>query len=170
MAEGPDLDSVRAELRAHDRDTQRSSSGPSELADGVSVTQLATTGDDRFQLLRRELGVSAFGLNLLRYRPGERSRIHRHERQEEVYVVLEGTLTLDVEGTETHELGPGGVARVGPPVRRQLTNRGATPLAVLAIGGAGEHEGRDGRAFRSWEDREGGSPRDIPFPDDVEHA
>ena len=44
--------------------------------------------------------MSAFGLNLLRFQPGQRGRIHRHERQEEVYLVLEGTLTLDVEGYE----------------------------------------------------------------------
>ena len=117
----PDLDAVRSELRAHDRDAQRASSGASEMADGVSVAQLELDGEERFQLLRRELGVSAFGLNLLRFQPGERSRIHRHERQEEVYLVLEGTLTLDVEGSETHELGPGGIARVAPAVRRQLT-------------------------------------------------
>jgi len=166
----PDLDAVRSELRAHDRDAQRASSGVSELADGVSVAQLELDGEERFQLLRRELGVSAFGLNLLRFQPGERSRIHRHERQEEVYLVLEGTLTLDLEGSETHELGPGGIARVAPAVRRQLTNRGGSLLAVLAIGGADQHEGRDGHAFRSWEDQEGASPREIPFPEPVEHA
>ena len=32
-----------------------------------------------------------------------------------------------------------------PGVRRQLVNRGPAPLHLLAFGGAGEHEGRDGR-------------------------
>jgi hypothetical protein len=36
---------------------------------------------------------------------------------------------------------------------------------VLALGGSGEHAGRDGHAYASWEDTEGGSPRDIPFPE-----
>jgi mannose-6-phosphate isomerase-like protein (cupin superfamily) len=170
MPDRPDLDTVRAELRRHDRAEESPSSGVSDMADGVTVMQLASVGEDRFQLLRRELGISAFGLNLIRLRPGQRGRIHLHERQEEVYVVLEGTLTLEIEGSETHELGAGGIARVAPPVRRQLSNRGASPVAVLAIGGSEPHEGRDGRAFRSWDDHEGAAPRDIPLPEDVEHA
>ena len=49
-------------------------------------------------------------------RPGQRGRIHRHERQEEVYLVLRGTLTLEVEGEE-RDLGraswPGSAPRCG---------------------------------------------------------
>jgi mannose-6-phosphate isomerase-like protein (cupin superfamily) len=170
MAREPDLDTVRAELRRHDRAEQSPSSGVSDMAEGVTVVQLASAGEERFQLLRRELEVSAFGLNLIRLRPGQRGRIHRHERQEEVYVVLEGTLMLDIEGSETHELRQGAIVRVAPPVRRQLSNRGASPVAVLAIGGSQPHEGRDGRAFTSWDDHEGAAPRDIPLPEDIEHA
>jgi uncharacterized cupin superfamily protein len=40
--------------------------------------------DERFQSLRRELGVQSFGINLMRLEAGQRGRIHRHERQEEV--------------------------------------------------------------------------------------
>ena len=170
MADEPDLDTVRAEMRRHDQAEQSPSSGPSDMAEGVTVVELTPEGEERFQLLRRELGVSTFGLNLIRLGPGKRGRIHRHERQEEVYVVLDGALTLEIEGSETHEIGTGGVARVAPALRRQLTNRGASPLAVLAIGGAEPHEGRDGRAFRSWDDHEGAAPREIPLPEDVEHA
>ena len=46
---------------------------------GVAYATIDPDGEDRFQRLRQELGVSTFGLNLLRLRPGERSRIHRHE-------------------------------------------------------------------------------------------
>src|ERR671916_362383 len=141
MPERPDLDTVRAEMRRHDRARESPSSGPSDMADGVTVAQLEPEGDDRFQRLRRELGVSSFGLNLIRLAPGQRGRIHRHERQEEVYVVLEGTLTLEVEGSETHELEPGSLARVAPSVRRRLTNRGGAQVAVLAIGGGGAPRG-----------------------------
>src|SRR4029079_3950764 len=85
---------------------------------GVAYTKIHPDGEERFQRLRQELGVSTFGMNLIRLRAGERGRIHRHDRQEEVYVVLEGTLTLVSEG-EPRELGRGEVARVGPAVRRQ---------------------------------------------------
>lgn len=133
----------------------------------MSFTTLDPDGEDRFQRLRAELGVSTFGLNLLRLRPGERSRVHRHERQEEVYLVLEGTLTLVVE-QEPRELRRGDLARVAPDLRRQLVNRHPEPLLLLAMGGAREHEGRDGRAYADWDETgDGRSPADVPFPPDV---
>ena len=54
--------------------------------------------ENRFQRLRAPLGVTSFGMNLVVLAPGERGRVHTHERQEEVYLVLDGTLTLLVEG------------------------------------------------------------------------
>ncbi len=122
--------------------------------------------DDRFVSLRRDLGVSSFGLNVLLLEPGQRGRIHRHIRQEEVYIVLEGTLTLVVED-EPLDLPRGHVAALGPEVRRQLLNRARERCAVLAIGGAEPHQGRDGVAFRSWDDLEGAPPQDIPLPEDL---
>ena len=89
---------------------------------GVSVTRLEPDLPERFVPLRRQLGVSAFGLNQMVLRPGERGRIHRHERQEEVYLVLRGTLTLEVE-REERDLAEGELARVGPEVRRRPQGR-----------------------------------------------
>jgi uncharacterized cupin superfamily protein len=123
--------------------------------------------EHRFRRLRRDLGVTSFGINLLVFEPRQRSRIHRHERQEEVYLPLRGELTLIVEGEEEHVLGVGDLVRVGPDVRRQLVNRGSERLEVLALGGHGEHEGRDGRAYAAWdEEGSGRSPAEVPFPDD----
>jgi uncharacterized cupin superfamily protein len=130
----------------------------------VAFATLDLDNEERFQSLRRELGVSSFGINLITLQPGDRGRIHAHERQEEVYLVIEGELTLVVEGEE-HVLGRGRVARVGPAVRRQLVNKGPERLALLALGGAGEHTGRDGRAWESWD--EGGPgrpPQEVPLP------
>jgi uncharacterized cupin superfamily protein len=133
----------------------------------LSFASLEPDGDDRLQPLRRQLGVSTFGLNLIVFEPGQRGRVHAHERQEEVYLVLEGELTLGVEEAE-HQLGPGRLVRVGPSVRRQLTNRGARRLVVLAVGGAGEHHGRDGRAWSGWEEGgEGRPPAEVPLPQDL---
>jgi mannose-6-phosphate isomerase-like protein (cupin superfamily) len=160
----PHIDRVRDALRAHDRDVEQEA--PPRLEDGVSVAALDPDGDERFQRLRRELGVSAFGLNLIRLRPRQQGRIHRHERQEEVYVVLEGTLTLEVEG-EPRELARHAAARVAPGVRRRLSNRADGPLLVLAIGGAEPHQGRDGEAFAAWEDETGVPPQDLAQPPDL---
>lgn len=137
------------------------------MQDGVTRTQLELDGDERFVALRRQLGVSSFGLNQLVLRPGQRGRIHRHERQEEVYLVLEGQLSLLVEG-EPIELGEGELIRVAPQVRRQLVNRGPGRVVLLALGGDGEHVGRDGEAFASWEDERGVAPQELPLPEDLE--
>lgn len=133
----------------------------------ITIAAIDPEGD-MFQGLRRELGVSSFGINQIILQPRQRMRVHRHERQEEVYVVIEGTLTLVVEGEE-HPLEAGKIARVGPEPKRQLTNPGDERVVILALGGHGEqHESRDALAWPSWDDEgEGRSPRDVPLPDDL---
>jgi uncharacterized cupin superfamily protein len=134
---------------------------------GVSFTRLDPDGEDRFQRLRQELGVSTFGINLMRLRPGQGGRVHRHERQEEAYLVLEGRLTLEIEGDDPRQLERGDLARVAPDVRRKLVNRGTASVLVLAVGGANEHVGRDGIAWATWDDEgEGRPPADVPLPPD----
>jgi uncharacterized cupin superfamily protein len=136
----------------------------------VSFATLNPDTDERFQRVRQELGVTSFGLNLMVLQPGQRSRVHVHERQEEVYIVQEGELTLVLEGEE-HVLGPGRLARVGHAVRRQLVNRGSGRLVMIAIGGHGEHQGRDGRAWESWDEGgEGRPPQEVPLPEDLPAA
>ena len=68
------------------------------MESGASFATLDLEAGERFVRLRHALGVESFGLNLMLLEPGQRGRIHRHERQEEVYIVLEGTLTLELEG------------------------------------------------------------------------
>jgi uncharacterized cupin superfamily protein len=136
------------------------------MESGVEFAQLNLDTDERFQRLRADLGVSTFGLNLILLQPGQVGRIHRHERQEEVYLVLAGELSLLIEGEE-HRLSTGGLARVAPSVRRQLVNRRPERLVLLALGGAVEHEGRDGEAFAAWDDATPQRPQDIPLPADV---
>jgi mannose-6-phosphate isomerase-like protein (cupin superfamily) len=143
---------------------------------GVSDSQAGTTASfatldrdhgERFQTLRRELGVESFGVNLIVLRAGERGRIHSHEHQEEVYLVLAGELTLGIEGVE-HALGPDRLARVPPKVRRQLVNAGRDTLVLLALGGAGRHIGRDGSAWESWDEAgPGRPPQEVPLPEDL---
>jgi mannose-6-phosphate isomerase-like protein (cupin superfamily) len=133
---------------------------------GTSRAALDPAAGEQFLSLRRALGVTSFGMNQIVLRPRQRGRIHRHQRQEEVYLVLEGTLTLVVEGEDT-TLERGELVRVAPEVRRQLVNRGPDRLVLLALGGDGEHVGRDGRAFADWDDAHGAPPAEIPLPDDL---
>jgi mannose-6-phosphate isomerase-like protein (cupin superfamily) len=137
------------------------------MQDGVSRTRLDPDSEEMFVPLRRQLGVTTFGLNQIVLQPGQRGRIHRHERQEEVYLVLEGELALIIEGQET-ALGQGELVRVAPRIRRQLLNRGPGRLVLIALGGAGEHIGREGEAFVSWAQETGQPPQEIPLPPPLE--
>jgi quercetin dioxygenase-like cupin family protein len=133
----------------------------------VAFTTINTKNSERFQSLRRELGVSSFGINVITLTPRQRGRVHAHDRQEEVFVVLEGELTIGIEGEE-HVVAKGGAVRVGPGVRRQLVNRGASTLLLVALGGDGEHVGRDARAWESWDEAgEGRAPQEVPLPADL---
>ena len=133
---------------------------------GVSYSKLDPDTDERFLSLRRELGITTFGINQILLRPGQRGRIHRHFLQEEVYLVLAGTLTLGVEGSE-RELTQGEIVRVAPAVRRQLLNRSDEDCLLLALGGATEHVGRDGEAYESWDAEAGAPPQQVPLPSDL---
>lgn len=136
------------------------------MEDGVARARLDPDDPERFVPLRRALGVTSFGLNQMLLRPGQRGRIHRHERQEEVYLVLSGRLTVEIEGDPT-DLEAGELIRVAPGVRRRVVNLGPDLVSVLAIGGANAHEGRDGQAYRDWSDTDPRAPQEIPLPEDL---
>ena len=115
-----------------------------------------------------EAGLTQFGVNLTMLTPGAFSSLrYWHENQEEFVFLIEGELTLIVEGTE-HLLARDRIARVGPAVRRQLVNGGRERVVVLAIGASGTHEGRDARAWESWEENGlGRPPQEVPLPHDL---
>lgn len=136
------------------------------LEGGTARARLDPDSPERFVGLRSQLGVSSFGLNQMILQPGQRGRIHRHERQEEVYLVLEGELTVMIEGEE-ETLGEGELIRVAPEVRRQLLNASGQRVVFVAIGGAGEHRGRDGEAFSDWDQDRGAAPQEVPLPEDL---
>jgi mannose-6-phosphate isomerase-like protein (cupin superfamily) len=133
---------------------------------GVMHARIDFESDERFVSLRRELGVSSFGINVLTLKPRQRGRIHRHREQEEVYIVLRGTLTLALEDEE-QPVAEGEAVRIAPEIRRQLVNRGRMPLVLIAIGAAGQHVGRDGEAFEDWSDERGRPPQEVPLPEDL---
>jgi uncharacterized cupin superfamily protein len=133
---------------------------------GVTRVHADVASRERFTSLRRALGVTTFGLNLMSLEPGQRGRIHRHEQQEEVYLVLEGAIRVTVE-REPYDLGPFDALRVAPELRREVANPFSERAVLLALGGAHEHEGRDGRAFASWDDMLPRLPSELPLPADV---
>jgi quercetin dioxygenase-like cupin family protein len=90
--------------------------------------------DGKWLLARRSLGVSSFGMNLVEIPPGEQIPEHDEAERdhEEVFVVLSGTPTLVVDGREI-DAPEGTFARVDPPLRRTVVNRGEDMATVLII-------------------------------------
>jgi len=73
--------------------------------------------------------------NVWRYPPGARGKRHADKAQEEVFVVLEGTLTVDLgEPPERHELERGSVLVVHPGQILQLRNAGEDDLVLFIYG------------------------------------
>lgn len=90
----------------------------------------------RFRPAAAALGVSAWGMNVLEIDAGcEAYPEHDHVKdgQEEVYLVLRGSMQLRV-GEASHALATGGFVRVPPGVTRKLLP-GPQGVVVLAIGG-----------------------------------
>lgn len=80
--------------------------------------------------------------NVWRYPPGARGKRHRDLGQEEVFVVLDGTLTVDLgDPPERHEVGRGGVVVVESGTILQLRNAGEEEV-LLFIYGAPPERGR----------------------------
>lgn len=93
--------------------------------DGRAWKQLAEAG-----------GLTQFGANLVTLAPGAwSSQRHWHSAEDEMVVVLSGTLVLVEEGRETG-MGPGDVAvfPAGAPNGHHLQNRSDAPASFLAIG------------------------------------
>ena len=97
-----------------------------------------------FRRIRRELGVTAFGVNALNYPPGQEGFLHYHDEQDELYFVHRGRASFEVDGDE-FELGPGGVVYVESTTPRKINNRTDEELVVLAVGGKEGYVGRDGQ-------------------------
>ena len=86
----------------------------------------------RFIPVREALGIHSFGINAIKL-GDDGTLINEHDEaggQEEVYVVLDGTATFEIDG-QTLEAPTGTFVSVPPGVRRKATG----DATVLALGG-----------------------------------
>jgi len=97
-----------------------------------------------FRKVRRPLGVTAFGVNVLVYPPGQEGFLHYHDRQDELYFVHAGTAQFEVDGEE-RVLGPGGLCHVESTTPRKVSNAGPDDLVLLVVGGKDGYVERDGQ-------------------------
>lgn len=137
-----------------------------------SIVRLVTSGDQRSRRHTRPVSYSIFPAseleweprsdgsgrtiarlsdsltesraNIWRYPPGARGKRHADHIQEEVFVVLEGTLTADLgEPPERHVLERGSVLAVQPRTPLQLRNSGDEELVLYIYGAPPISEGAD---------------------------
>jgi mannose-6-phosphate isomerase-like protein (cupin superfamily) len=81
--------------------------------------------------------------NIWRYEPGAKGRRHRHDEQEETFVVLSGTLSMYLgEPPDRVDVPAGGVIHVEGGTPLQSVNHGEEELLVYAYG-APPDEGAD---------------------------
>jgi uncharacterized cupin superfamily protein len=98
-----------------------------------------------FRKIRRELGVTAFGVNAIELPAGMETGRHFHDEQEELYFVHRGQIEISFDDGEPHLLGPGGLARVDAATVRKIKNVGDDAAVYLIAGGKDGYVGRDGR-------------------------
>ena len=101
-----------------------------------------------FRKVRKKLGVTAFGVNVVVYPPGMEGFDHFHEIQDELYFVHSGTALFQV-GDEERTLGPGGLCHVESTTHRKVTNVGEDELVLLVVGGKDGYVERDGQLVDS---------------------
>ena len=112
---------------------------------GYAFGTIDELGDGVFRKVRRELGVTAFGVNVLVLEPGVVARPHWHEEQDELYFVHAGRARVALPG-EARELGPGGLCHVESTTPRRVTNPSEDEdLVMLVVGGKDGYVARDGQ-------------------------
>lgn len=115
--------------------------------DGYTVSSLDELGEGPgFRKIRKELGVTAFGINAIVLPAGYQTGTHYHEDQEETYFVHRGQIEFRFGDDSHHVLGPGGIARVAPATHRGMRNVGDGDAIVLIAGGKDGYVGRDAQA------------------------
>ena len=115
--------------------------------DGWAVGSLDGMGEGPgFRKVRKELGVTAFGVNGVVYPPGYPGVNHYHDTQDELYFVHSGTARVEVEGEE-RILGPGGLFHVESTTPRRIANVGDDELVLLVVGGKDGYVERDGHVL-----------------------
>ena len=117
------------------------------------IDEMYSTWGGAFKHARAELGVDAFGLQVIDMPPNiDQFPEHDHaeDGQQEVYIPLSGSGEIEIDG-ERHPLRPGMMAMVDTGVTRKIIT-GPESLRVIAIGGV------PGKAYEAPESTEVGAP------------
>jgi mannose-6-phosphate isomerase-like protein (cupin superfamily) len=100
------------------------------------IDEMEATWGGAFKLARAELGVEAFGLQVIDMPPNidqYPEHDHSEDGQQEVYVPMSGSGEIEIDG-ERLPLRPGAMVMVAPEAKRRVITANE-PLRLLAIGG-----------------------------------
>ena len=87
-----------------------------------------------FRRVREPLGIEAFGANVLVMPPRFEAFDHYHDTHDELYFVHAGTARIDVAGSETREVGPGGLFHCQATLHRRISNAGEPTSSCSSSG------------------------------------
>ena len=114
--------------------------------DGYAVGHIDQMGDPYgFRKIRRELGVTAFGINAIVLPAGYDTGRHFHDEQEELYFCHRGQIEIEFGDGTAHALEPGTAARVDAATVRKVRNMSDEDAVYVVVGGKDGYVGRDGR-------------------------
>ncbi len=114
------------------------------------VPSIKVAGELRWKPIRRTLGIEAFGMNAYTAENAGEDVVERHSeenlRHEEVYVVLSGRATFELDG-DTLDAPAGTIVFLRDPSVRRYATAAEPRTTVLAVGG------RPGEAYTpsAWE-------------------
>jgi quercetin dioxygenase-like cupin family protein len=111
------------------------------MAEGYTIKsidefeEMEGSGGATWRLARKTLGAEAFGFNVVDIEAGGEIPAHDHtgDKQEEVFVILEGQGTLVTDGEE-HDAPAGTFCRLAPEVNRTIRNESDATVRALLIG------------------------------------
>ena len=85
-------------------------------------------------LVRKSLGLSSFGMNIVELAPGQTIPEHTEVKRdhEEVFYALRGTATVVIDGVD-YEAPEGTFIRLDPEPQRFTRNDTKEPISVLII-------------------------------------
>jgi uncharacterized cupin superfamily protein len=86
------------------------------------------------EFLSRSMGCTGVGFSFVRYKPGEGATyVHRHKVQEEVFMTVQGTGSILLDGRR-HAMPQGTIVRVAPRAYRAIGNDSRRNVIFLIVG------------------------------------
>ena len=114
--------------------------------DGYSVGHIAEIGEGPgFRKIRRELGVTAFGVNAIVLPAGCETGGHSTTSQQELYFVHRARSRSSSATARRTTSGPAGWPGSTPPTVRKIRNVGPEDAVYVVVGAKDGYVGRDGK-------------------------